>query len=237
MSRFEKVDMGASRQVAPTLPRAMLKMRAIVHRVLRNLSDYGWAITLQKTAAYLARGIFFRQVYRIYRIKLDTASQAEDPGTSDFAFKLLTAQNTDLIAQVEETAEWLHGQIRKRLEAGNICLVALDGDKVAGFNLINLSEASLILVNRRIRLRKGSAWSEHIAVQKDYRKSGLGAQLRYRVFEELRSRGIHRLYGGTLRSNTAALRLTRAVGFREIGDIHYQKILSFQEWRFERLRK
>lgn len=240
MSRFEKVGTGAPRRVAraqPVAAGAALKMRPILHRVLRNVSDYGWAITLQKIAAYLARGVYFRQSYRIYRIKLDPAGPAKDAGPSEFTFKLLTPGDTNLIAQVEETAEWLRGRMKNRLEAGNICLVALDGDKVAGFNLINLNEASLVLVNRRIKLRKGSAWSEHIAVRKEYRRSGLGAQLRFRVFEALRSRGIHRLYGGTLRSNTAALKLTRAVGFKEIGDIHYLKILSFQEWRFERLRK
>jgi GNAT superfamily N-acetyltransferase len=214
-----------------------MKMRAIIHRVFRNISDYGWAITLQKAAAYLVRGVYFRQVYRIYRINLDTAHPAEDSAASEFTFRLLTPEDLDLIAQVEDTAEWLHGQIKSRLQAGHICLVALQGDKVAGFNLINLHEASLILVNRRVTLRKGSAWSEHIAVRKEFRKSGLGAQLRYRVFEALRSRGIHRLYGGTLRSNTVALKLTRAVGFKEIGDVHYLKILSFQEWRFERHRK
>jgi hypothetical protein len=30
--------------------------------------------------------------------------------------------------------------------------------------------------------------------------------------------------------------LARAVGFKEIGDIHYRKILSIEKWRFERVR-
>jgi hypothetical protein len=64
-----------------------------------------------------------------------------------------------------------------------VCLVALAGERVAGFNLINLEQASLILVNRKKKLRPGCAWSEHIAVEKEFRKSGLGSQLRYRISE------------------------------------------------------
>ena len=80
------------------------------------------------------------------------------------------------------------------------------------FNLINFEQAILILVKLKKELREGSAWSSHIAVKKEFRRTGLGSQVRYRIFEELRRRGIRRLYGGTLRSNTASLKLTRSWG-------------------------
>jgi GNAT superfamily N-acetyltransferase len=209
----------------------------MAHKVQRNLEDYGWHITVKKTLAYLVRWVYFRQVYRVYGIKLDTIKEPKYSGNHKFTFKLLTPQNMEMILQVENTAEWLRGEVKERIAAGQLCLVALDGAKVAGFNLINLEQASLILVNRTKKLRAGSAWSEHIAVKKEFRKSGLGAELRYRIFEVLKSRGIRRLYGGTLRSNTASLNLTRSVGFKEICDIHYRKFLSFNIWQFKRVRK
>jgi GNAT superfamily N-acetyltransferase len=221
-----------ARTVQPAAPR----MRGIARRLLRNFRDYGLRITCGKSLAYLLRGVYFHQVYRLYRINLNRIAPAVPSHSTQFTFRLLSPQDSGLIAQVENIAEWLHGQMKSRIEAGQLCLVAMDGAKIAGFNLINLREASMVLVNRRVPLRAGSAWSEHIAVLKEYRRSGLGADLRRSVFEVLRSRGIRRLYGGTLRSNIAALKLTRAVGFKEIGDLHYKKVLSFEEWRFRRIR-
>jgi GNAT superfamily N-acetyltransferase len=206
------------------------------HKVQRNLEDYGWQVAVKKSVAYLLRAVYFQQVYRLYRIDLDEAQLPQDSNPHNFTFKILTVQNVGMIADVENVAEWLRGQVKQKIAAGQLCMVALDGDKLAGFNLINFRQATLILVNLQRKLRRGVAWSEHIAVKKEFRKTGLGSQLRYRIFEELRKRGFRRLYGGTLCSNTASLKLTRSVGFKEIGDIHYRKLFSFEKWRYKRLR-
>ena len=95
----------------------------------------------------------------------------------------------------------------------------------------------MLLVSLTKKLRPGLAWSEHIAVRKEFRKTGLGAQLRLRIFHELKKIGIRTLYGGTLQSNVASLALARSVGFTEIADIHYRKFFSFQKWRYERVRR
>ena len=219
------------------LPARSVGANDVAHKVRRNLEDYGWRITVGKALAYLVRWVYFQQVYRIYGINLDATRVPKLSAGFDFTFKLVTPQDVHLIAQVENTAEWLRGQVKNRVAAGQLCLVALAGEKVAGFNLINLQQASLILVNRKKKLRPGCAWSEHIAVEKEFRKSGLGSQLRYRIFESLKSQGIRRLYGGTLRSNTVSLKLSKAVGFKEICDIHYRKMLFIENWQFRRLRK
>ena len=211
-------------------------MSGLPHKVQRNLQDYGWHITIKKALAYLVRSVYFRQVYRIYRINLDATKPPEELKNHNFTFKILTAQNVDMIAQIESIAEWLRGQLTEAISAGQMCLVALDGDEVAGFNLINFDHATLVLVNLKKKLRRDFAWSEHIAVKKKFRKTGLGSQLRFRIFQELKRRGIRRLYGGTLRSNIASLNLARSVGFKEIGDIHYRKFFSFEKWRYKRVR-
>jgi len=211
-------------------------LSGLARKVHRNLQDYGWRITIRKTSAYLIRSVYFRQVYRIYRINLEGLKPSVDSDKHHFTFKILTVQNVDMIAQIENIAEWLRGRLIEALTAGQLCLVALDGDEVAGFNLINFEHATLILVNLRKKLRRDFAWSEHIAVKKEFRKTGLGSQLRFRIFQELRRRGIRRLYGGTLRSNIASLSLARSVGFKEIGDIHYRKFFSIEKWRYKRVR-
>jgi GNAT superfamily N-acetyltransferase len=208
----------------------------LAHKVLRNLQDCGWRVIAQKTLACLVRSVYYRQVYRIYRVNLDPTKPPEYLNHQNFTFKILTPQNVDMIAQVENIAEWLRGQLKDAIAAGQLCLVALDGGEVVGFNLINFNHATLVLVNLKKKLRRDFAWSEHIAVKKEFRRKRLGSQLRIRIFQELRKRGIRRLYGGRLRSNTACLALTGSVGFKEIGDIYYRKFLSFEIWRYQRVR-
>jgi GNAT superfamily N-acetyltransferase len=214
----------------------LAELGGLAHKVHRNLQDYGWHITVQKALAYLIRSVYFRQVYRIYRIKLAETKPSEDNDAHNFTFKILTPQNVDMITQIENIAEWLQGKLKDAIAAGHPCLVALDGDQVAGFNLINTDHATLVLVNLKKKLRRGRAWSEHIAVKKAYRRTGLGAQLRYRIFQDLKRRGFHRLYGGTLPSNAASLSLARSVGFQVVADVHYSKFFSFEKWRNKRVR-
>jgi GNAT superfamily N-acetyltransferase len=213
------------------------ELSGLARKIHRNWQDYGWHITAKKTLAYLVRSVYFYQVYRIYRINLggyNPPTECELPGLT---FKILTAQDVDAIAQIEAIAEWLRGRLAGAISVGQPCLVALDGDRVAGFNLISVERATLTLVNLTRRLRKDCAWSEHIAVKKEYRKAGLGAQLRFRIFQELKQRGFRRLYGGTLLSNAASLALARSVGFVEVADVHYRKFLSFEKWRYKRVRR
>jgi GNAT superfamily N-acetyltransferase len=219
-----------------SLPSSKTELDGLARKIHRNFQDYGWLITLKKAAAYLLRSIFFYQVYRIYSIRLDRVLPPEDIQSKPFTFNILTPQNTDWIAQIEDMAEWMRGCLAQDIASGQLCLVALDGDRVAGFNLINLKEAKLILVNLKRKLKHGSAWSEHIAVKKEFRKMGLGSQLRYRIFQELKKHGVRRLYGGTLRSNLVSLSLARSVGFKEIGDVHYRKFLSVESWRYKKVR-
>jgi GNAT superfamily N-acetyltransferase len=240
MSKHFKAD----QEVLPVLPTQEQPITVVppvltefAHKVQRNREDYGLRVTLQKTVAYLARWIYFRQAYRIYRINVDTVQPRDPAGAHNFTFKLLNPQNTDMIAQVEDTAEWLRGQVKERIEAGQLCLVALDGEVVAGFNLINLKEAPLLLVKRVMRLPRESAWSEHIAVRKEYRRMGLATTLRHRIFEVLKKGGIRKLYGGTLPTNTASLCLTKSIGFRILGDMRYRKLFSMEKWSFQRIRE
>lgn len=213
-----------------------IRTSVLTRKLQRNLEDYGWPVTVKKSLAYLLALIYFHQIYRIYKIKLDTAKPRKDFDKPDFAFRIVTAQDADMIAQVESIAEWLRGDLKDRIVAGQLCLVALHREKVVAFNLISFDRTFMRLVNLRKRLRQGNAWSEHITVQKQFRKMGLASQLRQRLFDELKKRGIRRLYGGTLRFNLASLNLARSVGFKEIIDIHYRRFFFFESWQYERVR-
>jgi GNAT superfamily N-acetyltransferase len=155
----------------------------------------------------------------------------------DFRFEMLRAEDTDIIEQIEQHSEWLSGQLADKLRNGQICVVALDGRKMVGFNLINFGCVEIPLLETTRQFRPDAAWSEHIAVHTDYRGRGLGARLRYFIFGELKKRGYKRLYGGTLGTNLPSLKLARKVGFSEYADVIYTKILFHKTWQFKKVRE
>jgi len=98
----------------------------------------------------------------------------------------LSENDDDLIQQVENMAEWLKGTLKLKLSVKDLCIVVLDKKKVIGFNLISFGSVFIPLLNKTKKLKNYTAWSEHIAINKDYRQSGLGSLLRYRIFQSLR---------------------------------------------------
>lgn len=208
----------------------------LAQKIGRNLEDYGWLRTAWKALGYLFSGVYFSCVYRIYAIDLDAARSPAEPHGNQFTFRALGPDEDRLIKQIEDCQEWLKGRLKNRIAAGGVCLAALRGDQLAGFNLIGFGEVFVPLLNCKCAFRPSEAWSEHIAVMKDFRQRGLASQLRYQIFAELRQRGIRRLYGGTLITNTASLNLARKVGFKEIADVHYRKVFAKETWEYKRVR-
>ncbi|MGZ9148331.1 MAG: N-acetyltransferase family protein [Candidatus Deferrimicrobiaceae bacterium] len=201
----------------------------------RNLRDYGIAITLRKSLGRLFGFLYDSTVYRIYGMDLEKSRVAQRPDGA-FTYRVIASSDTDCILQIEAMEEWLEGSLASKLAKGSLCLVAMDGNVVAGFNLVGFGEVHMPLVNGKRNFRNGSAWSEQITVNNKYRGKGLGSELRYRMFEELKRQGYKKFYGGTRSNNQANLKLTRKVGFKEIADIRYMKLLTMERWRLERVR-
>lgn len=209
-------------------------MNSFVLKIRRNLADHGLLATLKKSAGALLKPFFHRKVYRLYRIDLRN-STCEPEDVAGFEFRFLSPGDTKAIQQVEGLSEWLAGSLQKRIEKNELCLAVFDGDEVAGFNLISFGDIYMPLVKVRKTFRPDCAWSEQISVAKLYRKHGLAAQLRYRIFRELRRRGFHRLYGGALADNEPSLKLARRVGFEEFVDVTYLRLLFWEGWRYTKV--
>ncbi len=207
----------------------------IIRKLLRNLNDYGFSITLGKIIFYLIQPVYENRTYRIYRFELERLRDIPSK-ESLFVFKMIDKSDAGIIMQVEDMEEWLKGKVASMLENRGLCLVALDGERVAGFNLVSLGEGCIPLIGLRRTLRENEAWSDQITVNKNYRGKGLGSALRYGIFKELKKRGIRKVYGGTQISNLASLNLARKAGFREIADIQYIKILNKRSLRYKRVR-
>ena len=170
-------------------------------------------------------------------VEANAAHLATEPAgdvPSGLIIRFADESDVQILRQVENIAEWLKGSMEEKIRSGDLCLVALSGDVVEGFNIAAFGTVYIPLIRRERRFRGSEAWSEHIAVQPDFRKRGLAAHLRYRMFEELASRGIKRFYGGTLSTNIPALKLAQKVGFKTLADIVYISVLGRKCWRFKR---
>ncbi|GAB4367449.1 MAG: hypothetical protein Kow00128_11920 [Deltaproteobacteria bacterium] len=155
---------------------------------------------------------------------------------SGFMYRFIGPEDVGWIRQIEAMEEWLEGQVANILEKGGLCLIATKGGDLAGFNLADIGEVYMPLVNIRRVFREEEAWSVQISVDKKFRRMGLGSELRHRMFGELKRNGFRKFYGGTLSSNEANLRLTRSVGFQEIVDINYFRLFAYKNWFFRKVR-
>ena len=80
------------------------------------------------------------------------------------------------------------------------------------------------------------AWTDHIAVLKPYRGKGLAAQLRYHVFQELRKRGVRRVYASIAPYNLTSLRSAQAAGYQSLIEVDNTKVFRSRKWRCKRLK-
>ncbi len=205
-----------------------------IKKILRNYRDYGLGVTLGKTTQRLVSFVFEARTYRIYRIHLDRY-KPENTDRGGFTFSLLDWSDEKTISQIENMEEWLSGKIHEKLLSGSICFLALDGDRLAGFNLVSFGSVDMPIIRMTRKFRPNEAWSEQITVSRDYRGRGLATILRRSVFVFLKERGITKFYGGTLLLNTANRKLSKKVGFQEVADIRYRHVLNRRTWTYNRV--
>ena len=214
----------------------VLTLPVSLRKVRRNIQDHGLLITIRKATSFLLRPFYEHATYRLYKIDLKH-TRTSSCDINGIEFRLLDASDREVIRQIENTSEWLDGSVERRLKDGAVCIAAIDHEKLAGFNLISFGDVYMPLIRRHHRFRPREAWSEQIAVSKDFRKKGLGVSLRLRIFSELHRRGYQSLYGGALADNIPSLKLAERVGFREFVDVDYTRILTSRNWHYKRIHK
>ena len=198
--------------------------------VRRNLFDYGVTVTIGKLFKKLISPIYENFTYRIYCIDLNKVSKFEQQINERFELRLIQYNDKQIITKIETMAEWLTGAVKDKLRHGHICIVVMDAEQLAGFNLIALNEGHIPLLKMKWQLSDEEAWSEQIAVGREYRRQGLALALRNRAFQELLDLGIKRFCGGALNSNQKSLGLAKKAGYRFTEDRQYIRILRFKKW-------
>jgi GNAT superfamily N-acetyltransferase len=204
-----------------------------LHKLRRHARDYGISHTLRTVALYPLAWLFVARSYRISRLDLTTV-QPLDSGDKALQYRFITAADQEIIRQIEAMEEWLEGLITPKLEAGDLCVVAMDGNDVAGFKFVTFGRRIGIIDWTRAP-RPGTAWVYMVAVRRDLRGHGIASELRNRMAAELRRRGIARLYSGVMTFNVPSLRSQRKGGYREIVNVRFRRLLWFGWRRFDRI--
>jgi ribosomal protein S18 acetylase RimI-like enzyme len=201
-------------------------MLPFLRKIQRNLHDYGIRQTVAKVCLGISSPLFHSRTYRLYRADLRSLRMPPRKDLS-LTFRFLTDKDKDCLRQILQMEEWLHGRLEEILQQGGLCLVAMDGSTVAGFNLVAFDAIHIPVVHYARRLRGRQAFSIQITVHRAYRGRGLGSSLRQEILRALQEQGVRYFYGGTDIHNEANLALSRKVGLKEIADVCYRKIL----WR------
>ncbi|MCJ7650918.1 MAG: GNAT family N-acetyltransferase [Candidatus Lokiarchaeota archaeon] len=211
-------------------------LNILIRKFKRNLTDYGFFIAVKKMILYPFMDIYKRKVYLIYKKDL-VKYEPVNKNNPSFSFKFFDKKNIDqkTINQILAMEEWLIDKIHFILDNGGLCLVALDNSNVAGFNIVSFNEVNILLVEMQRKFKRHQAWSEQITVRKDYRNKGLGSILRYKMFDELKTKGYKALYGGTMWDNWSNIELSKKVGFEIFLKIKFLRILNKKKYSFERI--
>ena len=185
---------------------------------------------------YPVTTIYKRKDYLIYRKDLN-AYVPNNKTNPSFEYKFYDHNNMDnkVVRQILAMEEWLIDKIEFIIKHGGLCIIAMDGDKIAGFNLVSFNEVYMPLIEINKKFRKHQAWSEQITVSKDYRKQGLGSILRYKMFNELKERGYKYLYGGTMWDNWSNIELSKKVGFEIFVKVSFKRLFKNKKYTYQRI--
>ena len=211
-------------------------MNVFLKKFKRNLNDYGFLIAVKKMITYPFEIIYRRKDYLIYKKDLQKYVPNEKTNPS-FEYKFYDSQNLDkkVIYQILSMEEWLTDKMESIIKNGGLFVVALDGGKVAGFNLVSFNLVNIPLIEVDKKFKGDQAWSEQITVSKDYRKHGLGSILRYKMFNELKKRGYRSLYGGTMWDNWSNIELSKKVGFEIFVKVSFKRLLNQKKYTYHRI--
>jgi len=140
-------------------------------------------------------------------------------------FRVIEPSESWIIHQIEEMEEWLKGTLKKRLETNCLCIVVFDGERVVGFNYVSIGEGNIPLLKLKVLSGPKEAWLLHNSISREYRRQGLSSQLRSHCNQELKTRGIQRLYSAIQEGNVASLQMAKKFSARLLARAEYKRFL------------
>jgi hypothetical protein len=211
-------------------------MKHIVKKIKRNLYNFGIWITVKKAFFSLLKQVYRKLTYKIYFIELNNFNRPPDRN-KNFVYKFVDRDDRNIINQIEDMEEWLENRIVEKLDNNCICLAALDNDTVTGFLIANPNALNIPWMKFKKNLRSNECYGEQITINKKYRRMGLAASLRLKVFDEIQKKGITKFYVGIPSWNKIIRKSVNKFGFTYLADLSYLKIIMCGGLRLKRVKK
>ena len=125
-----------------------------------------------------------------------------------------------------------HGEALRRLGEGDVCLVAMIGDKVAGFAWLYMQERKYEqAIETEITLADKESLLYDRLVFSEFRKKGIGEKLNEERLRFLKSKGFKKALGYVLTNNIYSIKSLEAVGFYPTKIITCFKVFKFKRRR------
>jgi len=191
----------------------------------RNFRDYGFFVCLKKTIFYLAKPAYEKTNAVLFKTDIKNID-GKELYQSKLDYKWVESKDTYLINQIEGMEEWLTGTLEASLGNKKLCIAAIENEKVKGFCLISLGEIYLPLLYLKVLLKNDQAFSEQLTVHKQYRRKGIGTEIRSMAYMELKKRGMNTIYSSTTIDKIASIKSIEKVGGKRIGQLIYKKIFQ-----------
>jgi hypothetical protein len=150
-------------------------------------------------------------------------------------FSFISEDNPEILEELEEISGFSRDLIMERLQTGSDCLVAMEGNKVVGFNMVSFGNVYIHYLEQYMNLLESEAWNEQISVSNQYRYQGIAADLRNVMFKHLKEKDYARCIGGTLQINVKARMLARRTGFIEREKVTFIRMLKRKKYYSQKL--
>jgi GNAT superfamily N-acetyltransferase len=176
---------------------------------------------LSRTRALGARGLWYGALARakLYR-RLELVELALDPPPA--------IVDTPLDLEYGFIAESEDDDVRARLDRGDRCFVAREGEAIVSSRWIAEGRVFVTYLDRWLELEPGDVFLSETFTDPARRGHGVSGAAGTRLAHALAREGRRRILAGVLRENPAGVRAYEKAGYRPIGRIGY---VGLGPWR------
>lgn len=206
------------------------RVRLYRRRMILSLRNFGVRYTIWRILEEtLLKKLIAQRKFIIYDKDLTEVGGFE-LANPHLRFSFVSQDDADVLEGIEGISGFPRDLIVERLRTGSECLVAMDGNKVVGFNLASFGNIYIYYLEQRVNLSESAAWSEQISVSKQYWNRGIAVDIRNIMFQHLKQKGHTKFIGGCLELNSKARMLAKKLGFVEREMIAYTRVVKWKKY-------
>jgi GNAT superfamily N-acetyltransferase len=198
--------------------------------------DNGWTKALKfLPSRCLWSDVVHYERLKIFKRPIPSALIDKNAPIDGITYRLATSSDSAQYGQLLKYRSNVNDHCRM-LEAGDVTVLALDGNKLVGIVLgsiwqdeVRPTETDFVILNRAFRVTAGKdALIHRLFVADDYRERGIGGHLLNHLVHVLGDMGTQLTYSVVNKDSPEALHIIEQGGAQFIGDMESIQILNFQ---------